>query len=445
MRPFMQAAIALSIFLCTQRITLAEPVQLITSGKQEHGFSVFPLRGDAKRRPVRVVVPPGLARSTIRITYANPAEMPDDAERAFERAARIWETYLVSIVPIDVRVEWKGLKQVEQRVPLATAYTNLVSDFPSAPKPAIWYPYSLANSLSQVDLAAGTFDFEIAFNSAFTDWYFGLDAKPPQDKWDFVTTALHEIGHGVGFVDSFHNPGDEGSWGFGSGYPYIYDTFVADKSLKNLIDTTVYPNPSKALLSALTSEFVLFVGPNTTSANNSIPAHVYAPKTFSPGSSIAHWDPNYVAHDSMNALMLPGQFNGDAIHHPGPLALGLLCDLGWKLTTVSAECKVERVPELKAVTATRLNTNPPALVVSVIGTTPTAGWTCIQLFRRSHNKLPVDGIWEYDLLAKRPTGMVATQLVDVQAEDIWQSYDSTIKGVRVFAGEKKWQEAMIGP
>jgi hypothetical protein len=123
--------------------------------------------------------------------------------------------------------------------------------------------------------------------------------------------------------------GGSGSWGFATGYPTIYDTFTRDGSGNQLINTSVYPNPSTALGSALTSDNIWFHGSNAMAANVGVRVKMYAPSTWSSGSSYSHLD--YTTfNNTVNQLMVYAISSGESIHDPGPVTKGLLKDLGWQ-------------------------------------------------------------------------------------------------------------------
>ncbi len=150
--------------------------------------------------------------------------------------------------------------------------------------------------------------------------------KHAADKHDFLTVVLHEIGHGLNFAGSMYGA-SMGGWG-SDGDPYSYDIFARDGDGISLLDTGVYPNPSQALGEALRSDSVWFHGTHAMAANGGIRVKLYAPSTWSGGSSYSHFAP--VFHGTADALMHPSLSSGNAIHSPGPVTLGLLTDLGWR-------------------------------------------------------------------------------------------------------------------
>src|SRR6185369_13560020 len=101
-----------------------------------------------------------------------------------------------------------------------------------------WYPIGLANKLSGQDLAPAEPDILATFNSDRDDWYFGTDGQTPLNDFDFATTVLHELGHGLGFIGSMDIPNAQGDWGvFDSsftGAPFIFDRFALNKSGQQL-------------------------------------------------------------------------------------------------------------------------------------------------------------------------------------------------------------------
>ncbi len=102
-------------------------------------------------------------------------------------------------------------------------------DNPAAGNGTTLHPIALANAIEGMDLDPGYPDITAAFNSAIDEgcipgvkWYYGFDAQAGTDE-DFISTALHEIGHGLGFVSFVDESG-----GFVGGIPDIYSHFAYD-------------------------------------------------------------------------------------------------------------------------------------------------------------------------------------------------------------------------
>jgi hypothetical protein len=106
--------------------------------------------------------------------------------------------------------------------------------------------------------------------------------------------------------------------------------------------------------------------------------------------------------------------------------------------------QLKRVPIINNVTYKLQTSDPPNLIVTAEGTVPTGGWTEVQLVRRIYLKEPADGIWEYDLLAKPPSGLASQALTPVKASDTWEMVDAKkLKGLRVYGLEKGIKTVMF--
>ncbi|MFM6308823.1 MAG: Calx-beta domain-containing protein, partial [Dolichospermum sp.] len=247
------------------------------------------------------------------------------AQTAFQFAVDIWESLLDSSVPINVNASFANLGSgiLGQAGPEAYA-----RDFSGLPQTNTWYPIALANSLAGQDLAPTASDIGSQFNSNF-NWYYGLDNNVPTNQISFVSVVLHELGHGLGFLGLMNNQSGVGSWGFGTGFPGIYDRFTENGSGQSLLNTSLFPNPSTALGSQLTSNNIFFDGSNANAANGGNRVKLYAPSTWSGGSSYSHLDE--VFNNTPNALMTYSIGSGESILNPGPVTLGLFKDMGWKL------------------------------------------------------------------------------------------------------------------
>jgi hypothetical protein len=319
--------------------------QLSSDGKALH-YGAQPLivvdrpkpLSERRRIPARVdlLSLPESATATFSITYvadggtdpwmAGCVTFPEEAKAAFNAAAAIWGNILQSSVPITISACWSSLPS-DATLGYSGGGTSY-RDFSGAPKPSTWYSSSLANALHGSDLDATKFDMHITYNSKFS-WYYGTDGNPPPAQHDLMTVVLHEIAHGLNFTGKASYaevPGGENTGSLGSsGYFGIYDTFMRDGSGNPL---TGYASPSAALGVALTGGDLWFHGSNAMAANGGQRVKMYAPATWSSGSSYAHMDYD-TFNNTPNQLMVYAISKGEAIHDPGPVATGLLKDLGW--------------------------------------------------------------------------------------------------------------------
>lgn len=292
---------------------------------------------DQERIPARfdMLTLPETATATFSITYVpnggtdlwgeTCATFPEEAKAAFNAAGALWGNLLQSSVPITINACWANLG--ESDILGYSGGGEVYRNFTGAPLTNTWYSVSLANALHGSDIDPDKFDMHLTYNSNFT-WYYGTDGLTPKSKYDLMSVVLHEITHGLNFSGSMLNSRGTGSWGYDTAYPDIYDTFMKDGAGKLLINTGVYANPSAALGRALTSNNIWFHGAKAMAANGGQRVKMYAPSTWSDGSSYSHLDDD-TFKGGENRLMVPFISPGISTHDPGPVTLGIFKDMGW--------------------------------------------------------------------------------------------------------------------
>lgn len=260
---------------------------------------------------------------------------------AMEHALAIWESQLEIDVPIKVNVFFTPISLGF----LGRSIPNGRRDFEGALESTIWYPTSLANHLAHKELNNGEFDMDILMDGT-RDWYYGIDGNPGPEQFDFVSVFLHEVCHGFGFGSLSDIVNGQGAWSVNiesdlytpsfpipdlENRPTIYDLFLEDGDLIRLTDEARFGNPSSALSEAFVSGDLFWGGNIAQSANSNQRPQIYAPSTFRAGSSIGHLDEDTYTSGTSNALMTPTFQPGEVIHVPGPIVLGVLQDMGWRL------------------------------------------------------------------------------------------------------------------
>ncbi len=178
-------------------------------------------------------------------------------------------------------------------------------------------------------------DLTITFNSLIdtpqalgaTSFYYGTTPSGSAQSIDFGSVAIHEIIHGLGYVDLLSNSGRE-----------LRDR--DDAYSRNLINgASASPKSFARLtdaerLAAFTSNNVQWVGPETLILSGARVLfgergiRMHAPAEFSAGSSIGHLDLNTFS----NELMAPRYSSAKNLG----IALGQLADVGWSNTPKSA-------------------------------------------------------------------------------------------------------------
>lgn len=276
--------------------------------------------------------------ATIEVNYSG---FSDEARVAFERAVSIWERHVESDVPIRIDASFESLDAGVLGGTRPQFAYGLDSDDDNQSE--IFVIDALADALSGQDQQPEGPDFEMVLNSDRNDWHFG-EEDAPSGSVDFTSVVLHEIAHGLGYIEFTDISNGTGEYGFdfndnGEATPSIYTFFVAkkesDDSLVQLVNESEFPNPSTELGDALTSNQLAFNGEKAiTTANpesEPVPPKVYAPANFNKGSSISHLDESAYPNETENALMTPRLNTAETNRLPGPLVCGQLKDMLWPL------------------------------------------------------------------------------------------------------------------
>ena len=210
--------------------------------------------------------------------------------------------------------------------PIATRF-NFTGAVPNSQ-----YPAALANHLLGRDIHTPANPFTptgdeigVLFGSA-TSWFYGGTGTPGAGQFDFLTVALHEIGHGLGFAT---NIAGDGSFGrFQPSLPTIYDRFVVDE-----FGTRVTGLANEERLAAVTDAFNLFwAGENATAANNNARPVLSATEgAYVDGTSVLHLSTGAFNLLGRRDIMMGGANGGRVIRTPDNITLGVLQDIGWDI------------------------------------------------------------------------------------------------------------------
>lgn len=266
----------------------------------------------------------------------NGATLGAQRLNAFQFAADIWGAIINSSVDIRVAAQMDPLACGPNFGILGAAGpVSVFRGFAGAPVANTWYPAALANSLADQDLDPRGDDIGATFNSDVDDdpncltglvWYYGLDANSPNGTIDFVTTILHEIGHGLGFLTFVD---------LATGQKLLGRDDAFMRYLENHATGELYPDMTNGerVNASVVGRDLHWVGDHVVDSSSGLTSgrhasgHVemYAPDPQEPGSSVSHFSTSL----SPDELMEP--FETGASHATG-LTGPLLQDIGWSVT-----------------------------------------------------------------------------------------------------------------
>ncbi len=283
---------------------------------------------------------------TINVTYSDAsgegffdATLGAQRRSAFEAAASQWGQTLGGTVPISVSAKFEDLggENAQGLARLGFASPIFFQGFAGAPQANTYYVGALGNQFAGSDLFPSQPDITAEFNSRVdgdvfgsTGFYYGTDLNAGNNI-DFYSVVLHELGHGLGFLDAMNS---EGTYFFTNpSLPSIWDRHLSNGSSAG---ATLFPSLTPAQRKAAMTSNLFFSGTNTRAANNNLNANIYAPNPYQDGSSTAHLDetkysrpPDGTASNIAEELMTP--ISSENTHTIGPIILGIMRDLGWTL------------------------------------------------------------------------------------------------------------------
>jgi hypothetical protein len=82
-----------------------------------------------------------------------------------------------------------------------------------------------------------------------------------------------------------------------------------------------------------------------------------------------------------------------------------------------------------------LSADKKKLTVTAVGQVNTGGWSGAKLTPKAGQK-PKDGVYEYELTAVRPDGIVTQVISKVKAEHVWENPPADLKAVKILGADK---------
>jgi Secretion system C-terminal sorting domain len=295
----------------------AGPIIACEAGEYKEAVAVFDPNFNSKKAKTK-------ARSSFEVDYTG---FTSEAKASFQSAIDVWESYLVSRVPIKVTAKYESINSTT----LANSGSKKVfKNFTPSAFNDVWYPSALANAIAGTDLDPKEADIVITVNKNIS-WSFKTDGSRDNFKYDLKTVILHELAHGLGFTTTFKIAGTnllQVQWGL-EGLPIIYDIYIQNEKGAILTDNTKFGNPSADLKTGTTSGKTFFKVDKGVFKTD--PPKMYAPSEFRSGGSISHLDESKYPKGTENSMMSPQIGSGEINHIPGQVILAILNQIGWPI------------------------------------------------------------------------------------------------------------------
>lgn len=280
-------------------------------------------------------------KAKFRIVYTDaPGEGFNDArdgaarKRALEASIAAWSQVLQGTIPIVIQARFEAPEDEESQLLASAGPVDLVG------LDNIGLTTALASQMLNQDVKeelGSEADIEIVF-SPDIDWDYSVDGAASSRRVSFVYVTIHEIAHGLGFIDSFVSETGE----LLNPIPFAYDVFVNRGSNRS---NRLTNHAAEERMGDLVSGDLFFSGPKAIAASKKsirpLPMiKLYAPDPYEPGSSIAHVDQETYA-DFKTGLMTPRDF-GSGTDKIDILTLAIMEDMGYKLVPNAITARVKQ-------------------------------------------------------------------------------------------------------
>jgi hypothetical protein len=258
---------------------------------------------------------------------------------ALQYGLSLWASRVNSSLPIRVQASFATDSSITctatDAVLAQTGPQEVVRDDPTFPQQGVWYVGALANEFSgQVQTTmpeiATTFSGKIGTSACSfpASWYLGFDGAASSSQIDFVAVVNHEIAHGLGFLTLVDQTGAELADNVGP-FP---DAF--EERLFDLTKGLAWPAMTDAQRAASSTNAgnLVWTGPQVEAKSSLFSSGVasggrmrmYAPATYSDGSSVSHWDTSLSPYEALEPYYRAGV-------HSLIITDQALSDTGWSL------------------------------------------------------------------------------------------------------------------
>ncbi len=259
------------------------------------------------------------------------------AQAAVERATAVLAGALDSFVPIAVRVDAVPLP--EGVVASAAPGTYAVRDRNGAYDPTdTLYPVALANALAGQDVDPGGADVVLTVSSTTDAWTGG--GPSPDGRTDLTTAVLRELLPALGLATTLRVQGDVGRWGLPGDpasrlTPLVGDRLLvtaADPSAERAAPLLSRGNGSRELAAALASPLSWDGRAARSASAGARPQLDGTLPTDRPGA--VRLTAAAAPVGSPDRVLAPALSPGETVRTLGPVALGLLADVGWAVPSL---------------------------------------------------------------------------------------------------------------
>lgn len=154
-------------------------------------------------------------------------------------------------------------------------------------------------------------------------WFTGT-GTPPNEQFDFFSTLLHELAHGLGILGLLEPNGQ-------SGVPDVFstwDTLTQTANGQAIVSSGAQP-AFVGTVGDLTSDNLFFGGAMATASLGTRPA-IFAPSPYQNGSSLSHFDTDKI-NVAGGFIMGPSGGPGVEPRAFAAFELGALADIGYRM------------------------------------------------------------------------------------------------------------------
>jgi hypothetical protein len=238
---------------------------------------------------------------------------------AFRFAADMWGSFFESSFPGEtVRV---GISLDPVPGDFVARTTNIFAridlEIDGTPVP-VAVPLPIAQHLAGFDPGVPFMD-SITFDQ-MEDFFLGLSGGA-SDRLDFVSFALHELGHVFGFFSMAQADGT-----YNEGRPSIYDLFVVDAASRRVLNLA----PEERAATVTSRNGLFWGGEKGIAGNGGAPPNLSAGDPFLDGQNVVHLSETFGFPE---ALMSPNIAPGEVIRSLHAVEVGIFTDLGWTVRT----------------------------------------------------------------------------------------------------------------